>query len=617
MDLEAAFASTIQQLEYVMELDDVSLNDALKTYRFMNPSRSGPFIAIQAVSVFIFLVQNLIESPAQKASDDNGIDQQNLPVQYAIAAMFIFMGRLVDRCLESAKTDSCPLLPAVLVFSEWLMSFLAREEGLRANEMSRGAMSYFFRSFVRLLNLLNSKSGEVNFQGCALWEDYELRGFSPTAKSQASLDFSYNSEYIDSFHSGNVYRVSRIIISGMKIAEWPLGSQMWFTYDETWKEFCHAVNVAEEFKNREVEESSSKNSVHGRSVISEEEEVILFKPLTRYNSAPVSKLVIPQSVTNEEASSDQTAPSDERLRRANTMLPTQSQGWNESPTSRTHVTNEVASSFRELPMSSGPPSLNAWVLDGKSSVFDKERANNVTKMRLPPIEETLADLSIGLTSTAESSITSYGHESVITDHPSPTYSAPVPSAPLLPEDAVFGVPENYHGMQPGRIHSNWAAPGFSQVSAPGLTGFVDVYPLSHPMTSSEWLRQFRELNNVHQDYGPRWQSPNFYHGVSIPQHDPLNAWGNATATVNTTPFALDQMFVYPNHQPQQPGFLPIYGSDEPNMRDRVSYGYPRMSPYGCGTTMDDRVDQETLLHYLKQTEWRRQQKDPNLRGPTF
>ncbi|KAI4365145.1 hypothetical protein MLD38_021159 [Melastoma candidum] len=122
---------------------------------------------------------------------------QNCSVEYAIAAPFVFIGRLIDRCLETAEKALCSLLPTVVVFSEWLAtSNLDSKEISGGDEMSRAAKSYFFLSFIGLLNTLNSQSCGAEFEGHALWEDYELRGISTTM--QAYLDCSYDSEHVSS-----------------------------------------------------------------------------------------------------------------------------------------------------------------------------------------------------------------------------------------------------------------------------------------------------------------------------------------------------------------------------------------------------------------------------------
>ncbi|KAI4371735.1 hypothetical protein MLD38_010052 [Melastoma candidum] len=619
VDFKAAFAFMVKELELLMELDDVSLNNALESHQFMNPSRTGPFRAIQTVSVFIFVIQSLVSSPAQEPRDVNGMMNQNCPVEYAIAAMFIFVGRLVNRCLETAEKALCPLLPAVLVFSEWLAtSNLDSKEISGGDEMSRAAKSYFFRSFVRLLNILNSQPREVKIDGCALWEDYELRGFSAAPTTQAYLDSSYDSEHETSYRSGHKCRVNRLIVSGIKIAK---VSHEWFLYDEKCKEFRYAEKAAEGSESQRTSETASEQSAHGRSSFPEEEEVILFKPLARHNSAPASKLIMLEGRTTEDGGP--TASPVERLRRTSTVLPTKGEGGNQSPSLILHDGDEEASSSWELPVSSGPPSLSAWVVDGKTSVFKKEKVDNGNRVQLPPIEETLANISIFRTPAADDSISVQSQESVITHYPCPPYSVAVPSAPLLPEDTVYGAPGNHFSAQPPRIiHPDRAAAasGFPPAPAPSLTGFVDVYPLSHPMTSSEWLRQFREINNLPQDYnnGPRRHGPSPFHDVSVPRHEPLlQQWGNALPI--NVPLGSDHLFFYTNNQPPpQPGFyLPAYGSNEHYRRERVSYVYPRASPYGYVPSKNDGVDQETLLRYLKQAEWCRLQKDPDFRGPTF
>ncbi|XP_030543545.2 nonsense-mediated mRNA decay factor SMG7-like [Rhodamnia argentea] len=676
-DFLRAFSSTKGELEALLDLDDIHLEGALRTYQFMDPTRTGPFRAVQAICVFIFVIQNLPKSPVMTNLEDKKEMPPLLSRDHAVMALFTIVNQLVDRVVKASPWDSCPLLPAILVFVEWLANLPEEEDLCGTNEMSEAAFSSFCKSFICLVNLMHSHVGEVKSQDCALWEDYELRGFAPSAHAHLLLDFSSHRENSTDYRSGKVCRARRIIDAAMRIAETSGRHNRWIQYDKLRRQFyelesngsqekkcsestlgthpklkislARTSEVIDERRNAVLRESPRRS-------VAEEEEVILFKPLTRHNSAPLHKYISKKGDPHKELM-DQSAPPDECLRRATSLLiaqnPVHSEPSNFQPNTNSFRHNEpfmqqqqqpppffsdMANLFPATPISTGagPPSLNAWVLNRGSSNMDKEKGTDLGKRHLPPIEEiaseSLADLSINKITEPQNPVIGSCHESVITHYPSPPYSTPVPSAPLLPDDAVWfggvntssfsdhktnetiGVMENFLTTSPGKSYSDYAVPLAPNASSLGVTGFNYVYPIQCGMSSSEWLRQFREINNLHQGNHGQMLSPsvhgpgnigNIYH-LGVPQVDPFNSWGTPSFSNQT---------VYSNHQAVTPGYPAFYGVDEP--KDRVFHAYYRASPYGCGAgTAELRDDQQMLLQYLKEREWRLQQ-DPDLRGPTF
>ncbi|KAF2297727.1 hypothetical protein GH714_002467 [Hevea brasiliensis] len=297
-----------------MALDDVQLKAATESYQRMDSARSGPFRNLQVVSIFIFVIENLIKSPeAGDSKDKNAIQQFDL-TQEALTATFIFMGRLADRCLKANVLDSCPLFPALLVFTEWLVSTLDDAEVYGSDEKCRSAVSYFFGVYLELMKRFDINKGEVKPPGSiALWEDYELRGFAPLARFHALLDFSSHWGNAESYECGTECRAQRIINAAIKIADRSNSNRNWICYDKSGRKFH--VPESNKFPNRKetekvefpgtveekesgsifkvteeaekIEEKPSNSHVNSKSVAMEEEEVILFKPLTRYNSAPL------------------------------------------------------------------------------------------------------------------------------------------------------------------------------------------------------------------------------------------------------------------------------------------------------------------------------------------
>ncbi|KAM7530660.1 hypothetical protein LguiB_034070 [Lonicera macranthoides] len=573
-DFPCTFASTMRELESLLALDDIKLKTSLESYEHMDSARRGPYRALQIVSTLIFIIHNLAENPES--------NNQKEKIHLALNATFICMGRLLERC---NNLDSCRLLGAVLVFIEWLVVILDRAEKYGADEKVGSAILYFFGAFADLLNLLDLKDAEVDNN--AIWEDYELRGFVPISHSHNSLDFSTHLEYVENYDSGNECRAHRLFLAAMKIVE---KSQKWISYDKLREKFYakesknivderaeassslevkdryqHKCGPGKEHENDNPEESQAQPCAKGESVTIEEEEVILFRPITRYNSAPI----FADEMCGEN-SREQTAPSDECLRRASSLFDAQNRARPSNPFKQP-----------EYPPA-GPPSLSAWVVNRESLNIGKGSTRDFTKHELSPIQE-IAPQSFTSLSISDS-LNGSGHISGPT-HDSSSYVAPVPSAPLLPEDAVWfrGNSPNFKeadgilGASPlGGYPHRLANPGPLDYS-PGLPGFIDGYLPFSGMSSSEWLYNYQNSHNLERGGNHVW-----------PAH--LNPLGNFNGH-DTPRFDVFNRTVY---------------MEGPQL-------YPGPSPYGCGAGTEVRVEQPPLLQYLKEREWQLQRE----RGPHY
>ncbi|KAF2297728.1 hypothetical protein GH714_002469 [Hevea brasiliensis] len=210
--------------------------------------------------------------------------------------------------------------------------------------------------------------------------------------------------------------------------------------------------------------------------------------------------------------------------------------------------------------------------------------------KMPPFEEiasaSLNDLSI---SDSENSVTSSGHEAETMRNSSPAYSALLPSAPFLPDDASSHQPLDY-GL--------------------GIPGLMDGYPPVRRMTSSEWLRQYRENHNLERTTNHARpvhsyvavNTGNFY-GHDTSRSGLFDQFGAPLAAINP--------LIYEERPPLHSGFPSVYGTVD-YRREKLYPGYQRPRPYGCGAVNEP----EPLLQYLKEKEWLLQQ-DPTLRGPTY
>ncbi|KAL2344062.1 hypothetical protein Fmac_005347 [Flemingia macrophylla] len=665
-EFPTALASTIGVLDEMMELEDIKLKTMLESYGPMDLARKGPFRALQIVSMLIFTLKNLIDKHDKNESKDRNDCQQLVLIQLALTAAFIFMGRFAERCLKSSPLNYCPLLPSVLVFLEWCASMLDAIEVHATDQKSETAISYFFDVLIELLNRLNENRKEAKklvASSTPLWEDYELRGFVYVASSHVSLDFSGRWEHIDNFESGSELRVQRLSEAAIKIANRSNNLQNWIICDETGRIFFSArSDENHEKKDTDVEVTEKRTSEDDPNQIAhkdtgedgkcdttdnpncsttssnvnplvEEEEVILFRPLARYNSAPSYALLSSYDQTSSpKVKDDKVLPSDDCLHRR-TSLPMaqnsfQTDLWgfhgdiinsridksfklHESP-----MKESTAHTFSEGPISAGHPSLNAWVLD---------RGGLNTNM-LHPIEELassyLTDLSINGT---QNSVTISVDEFPNFPSSSATYTAPVPSAPFLPDNAPWYTDLIVQSTMPAPLLPDNRSPingssAWSSTYGPlgydtSFSSYSNGYPPLARVTSSEWLRWHRDnptpesFNNHMQPTHLNVQGnhENFHHHDTY-RFNQFDQWGNAL---------FPNQYTYmkpPGPPPLQPCYPYALGAGE--QLTSIFHNFQRPSPFGCGSVTEQRNEPLPLLEYLKEREWRLQQ-DPTLRGPTF
>ncbi|KAK7319700.1 hypothetical protein RJT34_04425 [Clitoria ternatea] len=649
-----ALASTIGVLEEMVELEDIKLKTMLESYRQMDLARKGPFKALQVVSILIFTVKNLIDKHEKHESKD----KNDCLIQLALAATFIFMGRFVERCLKASPLNYCPLLPSVLVFVEWCASMLDAIEVYATDRKSTTAISYFFDVLIELLNQLNKNRKEARklVDSAPLWEDYELRGFVYVASSHFSFDFSGGLEHVDNFESGIELRAQRINEAAMKIATRANNPQKWIICDELGTKF-YAARSDKDHEKKETENVESTNkrtrcvdpnqkaqndkgqegtcdtrdnpsssSINKKSSVVEDEEVILFRPLARYNSAPSHALISSdEQMLSPKAKDDKISPYDDRLRRSTTSPLSEPWGFHSDIV---NPRNSMSFKLQEPSMkgtnshtfsdgsvsAAGPPSLSAWVLDREG----------LSSNMLQPIEEVASSYLAGLSinKTHNSAIDSVDELSSFPSSSTTTYSAPIPSAPLLPDNATWytdlqssmSAPLPPHDPLTINVYSDWN-------STNGPLGYDTSFP-PHPngpgrMTSSEWLRWYREnpaperVNNYHMQ--PRHLNVPVNHENFL-SHDAyrfnqFDQWGNPLSTNQYT------YMKPPVPAPLQPSYPYAFGSAGEHITSLFN-NFQRPSLYGCGSVTDHRNESQPLLEYLKEKEWRLQQ-DRTLRGPTF
>ncbi|KAF8096558.1 hypothetical protein N665_0306s0015 [Sinapis alba] len=480
------FASTMRELDEAFAADDRNLQAMLESYQVMDSARKGPYRILQLVAVFVFIFHNL----AEFNESDNAKEEVKL-TNLALTMVFIIMGRVVERCLKTSPLDSCPLLPALLVFLDFLPFLLHKaeeeeeEEECRLEEKSEIAISYFFSKLVDFLNSLKVKGQNCSAKVMlALWEDHELRSLAPLAPIHLLLDFSSNMDLREGFDRGKELRLQRIVNSAIKItSRQKKGSQSWLLFDKQGTRFYTTSGerqCKEELFHRKrvtigkVEIIPCGNERH---MPAEEEEVILLKPLVRCQSAPISSSGIatkPLCSDNTTSGNQTTSSSDESLRRTSSLIVNHSpQDINSGSFSFMQDLRNTDSHIEEGTVSERPPSLSAWVVD---KTKEKSKPNG-----LRPIDETGPVTSFDSLSISSAS----------------SYSPPTPSAPLLPEDASWF----HNGVSTNKaVQTRYVEP----------PGFMKSYtnPPFAGVSSSEWLRRYRESRNLGPAFSYQAQGTN-------------------------------------------------------------------------------------------------------------
>ncbi|CAA3026239.1 SMG7L [Olea europaea subsp. europaea] len=663
-DFPCALASFISRLEALLALDNAELKVALESYQQVDSSRRGPYRAVQFVCILIFVANSLVQSLEAKESTERDETESSAQTQLALAATFICMGRVTERCLKGDEMETCPLLPAVLVFVEWLVGILHRAEAHSADKRVKSSISYFFGALVDFLNQFGQNESEIPPANTALWEDHELRGFHPVSHAHALLDFTTDRECMANFEIRNPNRFSRIFDAGMTIVHRSNSTIKWILYDQVGRRFgtgkfvknldegetavassSSSINseVPSEKTNGSIEgvddnipangpidqakKSSSFRSIHddfdgleslpeesqgrhsqdSQPTTTDEEEVILFKPITRHNSVPIYSDASGYLNSLDRANVQTTLP-DEWLCRSTSLSIGESSA--QTDTFKQHEPPLKESAVHPA----GPPSLSAWVLSKDSSHIERERGQkDLRKQELSPIKEiasTFTNLSIN--ETMDSEVAS-GHVSPITRN-YPPYIAPLPSAPLIPDDAVWftGNSSNFpeYRNPVGNDGILGAAPNTGSPNRYAVRSF-DEYPPLFGMSSSEWLYHYRNSHNMehaHNHPSVHFNAPTLgsFYPNDVSRFDFYDQWGNHLAP---------NPMIYMGNTQLQASSSHFYGSDE-QRRDMLLLGNQRSFPYVRGVGTDIRSEQPPLLQYLKEREWQLL-PDCRARDPTF
>ncbi|MCL7051553.1 hypothetical protein MKW94_021087 [Papaver nudicaule] len=691
-ELPGIFGFSIRQLETLFSLDDVNVKAFLESYQLLDGARNGPVRGLQLVCILIFTIHTLLEGSKKQVSTHVKYKLQPALFQQALASTYIIMGRIIERCVMGNPLDHGYLLPSILVFVEWLVELLDNPESKEADEILKNAADYFFGVFVNFLNQLEKMGCEVKSHSfTALWEDHELRGFLPVKSREI--------EYGDN-HECEV-RISRIFLASMKIINKSSGSQSLVFYEKIGRKFhtseameqqCkrdfEAVEGVSDSKGRDLLHNSQQNvqppceptkesEVKSKEAIKnnldmnrisahvEEEEVILFKPIVRYNSAPLQNLL---ATTVEVASSGEPFqrnsslinqkqkygdPSGVRPDIAGSRLKKIS--WQEPLTECYTITDPVTEQLVDssrfgmidgktygVSSTAGPPSFSGWVLDRENfgisgekgkfdpSKYDLGKAEGIASAGVSSLsldEATIREQDAKVTSSyasphfmcgfsSEGDTAGSGLISAATAHYSaPPFLHPQPSAPLLPDDALWSSSDSssyseYKDSEEMKEQFLEASRVNRYLNLPGIHNCAPTFdPLTLPRFNYEdsTLRLHHYQGNMNFDQAQA--------NIERVQFNPLSNLGrfHDEDTLRSSLFDRWTNGLTSNQKEKlrdrhwNPGYQNVCSSSsDEHEREKLFHAQQSANPYWYGASMKLRSEQQLLLQYLKEKELRLQ-----------
>lgn len=254
---EEVFSGMLHDMEQLLELDDKNLELLLGSGSCIGigPEIHGAFGALKLIVILICTVENV-----KWGSKYTEASQQDVLFRYAFTAFLGIMGRLMQRCAEANDASSSPLLPAILVFLEWLACRPEMVQGIEACEQQSSLLSFFWKQCVTLLNRfcgdknckdamddsLEETSLEDSKVGVALWEDFELQGFSPLAPAHVTLLYAERSNGTGTEIKKDKHtRLHRLLATGKAIVSMLEGSRTGMLFNEDLEKFHLSGEVLE------------------------------------------------------------------------------------------------------------------------------------------------------------------------------------------------------------------------------------------------------------------------------------------------------------------------------------------------------------------------------------
>lgn len=255
------YAATVRDLEQLLGPDDASLEAGLGSEHRsgIGTGSAGAAGVLQLISILVFTVHNVNWGPENHHPTYAEILQRSALNKHAVTAAFECAGRLMRRCGETLDVSESPLLPAMLVFMEWLACKPDMAQGSEIDDKQASARNFFWRQCVAVLNHvslavkshanpggsleggLSSLGGYADHESSGampLWEDYELRGFTPLAPAQVFLDFSQRPPRAGLGDKKEKYiRLQRVLAAGKAVAAALEDSGKGICFDEDSEQF--------------------------------------------------------------------------------------------------------------------------------------------------------------------------------------------------------------------------------------------------------------------------------------------------------------------------------------------------------------------------------------------
>ncbi|XP_077222226.1 nonsense-mediated mRNA decay factor SMG7-like [Tasmannia lanceolata] len=243
----------------ISDLQDLLSSGPEEELNFGSDAAENGLFTVRLITILIFMVHNVNrESEGQSYAE---ILQHSVLLQNAFTSAFEFVGHILKRCLQLRDVLSSSLLPTILVFTEWLACRPDIAAGSDIKGKQATARSFFWNQCVSFLNKLIS-TGFVSIEGdedetcfsdmsrydegetgnrLALWEDFELRGFSPLLPAQLILDFSRKPSFGDGSNKEKRARVQRILATGKVLMNVVRVDQQVIYFDQKLKRYSVGV----------------------------------------------------------------------------------------------------------------------------------------------------------------------------------------------------------------------------------------------------------------------------------------------------------------------------------------------------------------------------------------
>ncbi|XP_044481678.1 protein SMG7 isoform X2 [Mangifera indica] len=270
---------------------------------------------VRFISILVFTVHNLKKETENQTYAE--IVQRAVLLQNAFTAVFELMGHVIERCIQLRDPSSSYLLPGLLVFVEWLACCPEIAAGSDGNEKLATVRTNFWNQCISFLNKILSlgpmsmdddeditcffnmsryDEGETENR-LALWEDFELRGFSPLLPAHTILDFSRKHSFGGDINKERKARLKRILAAGKALTNVVTVDQKTVCFDSRVKKFLIGVEPSDDVTFSSYPDVSNSNDIVQENQTEkeidlavvqpnlelymdgeEEDEVIVFKP---------------------------------------------------------------------------------------------------------------------------------------------------------------------------------------------------------------------------------------------------------------------------------------------------------------------------------------------------